>query len=161
MKWAGAILLVASSYICGFFIAAEENKKLKALDSLCALLEYIKRRMVAQKMPLYVMFSNFSDEYLEETGFLPLIRSARCGTDRLWAEGLEKLPLSKEIYSELKHFGEELGLLPLDAQTVRLDVCLQALEQARSEMRQGLQAKKKSIKTVALLFGLLTAIILL
>lgn len=161
MNWLGALLLVISAYFCGIKLAHDEGERLKALDSIIDLLEFMHRRMNAERTPLYLLFASFEDEYLESVGFLPVMRSCRSGLTPLWQEAVSKLPLDTESERELLHFGESLGALPLDTQSARLSSCLSALADSRAKLRDTLPAKQKSIKTVSLLFGALAAIILM
>lgn len=161
MSWVGALLLVTSAYFFGIGIARQEGNRLKALDSMIDLLEFMYRRMSGHRMPLYGLFASFQDKYLEAVGFLPLLRSCRNGLSDIWINALELLPLDDESERELVHFGSELGLLPLDEQLKRIEICLGAITSCREKLRISLPPKQKSIKTVSLLFGALGAIILL
>lgn len=161
MKWIGALFLVLASYFCGTLLAGEEGKRLKALDSLIGMLKYMRRRMTAERTPLYRILSGYEDSFLEELGFLPVLRSARNGISELWLSAISRLPVDSEINSELLHFGENLGELSLDEQILRLDSCLEALQNSRSRLNSVLPGKQKSLKTVCLLAGMLTAILLI
>ena len=68
MNWLGALLTLASSYFCGIMLANGESERLGAIDSLIRLLTYMRRRMVAERLPLYRIFDGFEDDYLERIG---------------------------------------------------------------------------------------------
>ncbi len=161
MNWLGALLVVCASYLCGLALAKDEGNGLKTLDSLLLLLSYMRRRMSTERIPLFTIFSDFHDEYLENCGFLDIIRSHRNGLPLLWSEAVSRLHADEEIKREYLHFGESLGGLPLDEQIKRLDALTSFITEKRNELRAGLPDKQKSIKTVSLLLGLMTAIILL
>lgn len=161
MKWLGAALLIAASYLCGEMISHEEKKKLIAVDSLISLLYFMQRKMISERMPLYEIFNSFSDGYLEQSGFLPLIRSHRTETNRLWEEAIRLLPLENDIISELERFGRELGRLALDEQEKRTNACAELLNRERDKLKSALPAKQKSARAVSLLIGMMAAILLL
>lgn len=161
MNWLGALLTLASSYFCGIMLANGEAEMLSAYDSLIHMLEYMRRRMVAERLQLYRIFDGFEDDYLESIGFLKRLRSSRHGLDSLWRSAIEALPTDKETRSELLHFGESLGALPLDEQIKRIDSLSSFLTEKRVGLNGSLAQKRKSIKALCLLTGALVSIILL
>lgn len=161
MNWIGALLLVTASYFGGTLVAHREGDRLSALDSLISLLSYMHRRMSAERTPLYELFSDYGDAFLENAGFLPALRAHRNGLPAVWRDALKTLPLDREDRAELTRFGENLGMLTLEEQIKRLDACRELLGESRGKLRETLPAKQKSIRTVALMLGLTAAIILL
>lgn len=161
MNWVGALLVVCASYICGIALAKDEGNALKTLDSLLTLLSYMRRRMSLERIALFDIFSEFHDEYLEKIGFLKILRSHRNGLPTLWSDAVLTLCVDEETKREYLRFGESLGSLPLDEQIVRLDSMTVFITEKRNQLRESLPDKQKSIKTVSLLLGLMTAIILL
>lgn len=161
MNWLGAVLLVGATYFLGARLSEAERDRMKTLDSIIMFLTYMRRKMVYERTPLFDIFSRFSDRNLEKNGFLPCLRSHCSDLGMLWSKAIALLDFDLQISGELKYFGESLGGLPLDEQIKRLDSCLEALENKRDSLQKQLPSKQKSIKTVCLLFGLMTAIILL
>lgn len=161
MNWLGALLVVTASYLCGVSLARDEGNRLKTLDSLISLLSYMRRRMSAERVPLYEIFAEFNDGFLEHNGFLDILRSHRHGIALLWHQAVSILPVDAEIKNELIRFGNSLGILPLDEQLKRLDALISFVSDKRSELRASLPDKQKSIKTICLLLGLMASIILL
>ncbi len=161
MNWVGALILVFASYMLGVLLADSEKEKLKTLDSLISLFSYMRRRINGERMPLYRIFAEYEDEFLVKCGFLKILRRHRNRLDVLWRESVALLDAEEEIRRELYIFGEGLGSLPLEAQIKRIDVCLSVLTDVREKTASELPARQKSRKTVCLLIGLMTAIILL
>ncbi len=161
MNWLGALLTVIASYICGAMLASGETEKAKAIDSITRLLTYMRRRMLAERLPLYRIFAEFEDGFLEDVGFLECIRSSRRGLETLWQNAVKALPTDKETIEELTHFGESLGALPLDEQIKRIDIVSSFLAEKKAQLNGALRQKMKSIKSVCLLMGIAIAIILL
>lgn len=161
MKWVGALILAVSSYFVGIKIARREGESLIALNSLIGLLEFTLRSMTLSLKPLYAIFSDYSQPYLEDVGFLPLLRGRKTDLPSVWQEACGLLPLSEEIMPELQYLGGELGALSLEEQEKRIKSCLSALKNERDSLRGTLPQKQKSIRTVSLLLGALCAIILL
>ena len=140
MRVLGALLAVACFYIAGLMIAAEEGKKLTAAESLYSLCVYMSRRISAQREPLRALFDNASDEYLENIGLLSLTPAAA---------------------GELAAYGETLGEIPLAEQERSNADIIAYLREYRDALAGEIPAKKKCIRTVALLCGLLAVIIML
>lgn len=161
MTLLGAVILVIAAYGCGIAIASEEGEKLKALEGLIGLLQYFRRRMVAEGTPLYLLFDGYKNEYLERSGFLPRLRSFGNRAPRFWGEALEALSLEETAKDELLHFGESLGRLELEGQLKNIDSCLSVLVQERERLKKTIPMKQKSIKAAAFLSGALTAIVLI
>ena len=161
MNWVGALLVIIASYLCGFALAKDEGNGLKTLDSLLSLLTYMRRRMNSERIPLFEIFSGFRDEYLEKCGYLDIIRSHRNGVSSLWNDAVSTLYVDEETKREYMRFGESLGNLPLDEQLARLDSFCEFITEKKNKLKSTLPDKQKSIKTVCLLLGLMTAIILL
>lgn len=161
MNWAGAVILVCTAYMLGAMLADSEKEKLIILDSLISLLSYMRRRINGERTPLYRIFAEYEDAVLERLGFLKVLRSERSRLSVIWREAVSGLGLEEELLRELYIFGEGLGGIPFEAQLKKLDVCLGVLKEARGKAALELPAKQKSRKTVCLLIGLMTAIILL
>ena len=161
MNWIGAFLTVISSYACGVMIASCERERLEAIDSLIRLLSYMRRRISTERLPLYRIFVEFEDVFLERFGFLSALRSSRHRLEPLWQNAVKSLPTDKETFDELFRFGESLGALSLDEQLKRIDALGAFLAEKRATISASLQQKRKSIKCVCLLLGIAIAIILL
>ena len=160
MKWFGAFLIIAVSYFIGNVLSSEEKKKLICVDSLLSLFKYMKRRMSSERKPLFEIFCEFNEPYLETIGFMDEMRSNR-NAKIVWGSALERLSVDEETMRELKLVGNELGELPLFEQLSRLDNCVLFLEEKKKNLQKTLPPKQKSVKTVCLLSGALVAIITL
>lgn len=160
MKWFGALLIISVSYLVGNIVSAEEKKKLTCIDSLLSLFNHMKRRMSAERKPLFSIFCEFGDRYLENVNFLERVRSNK-NTKSVWGTAIALLDVDEETLRELENFGNELGELPLYEQLSRLDVLLCFLEEKKKTFQKTLPPKQKSVKTVCLLSGTLLAIIML
>lgn len=160
MKWFGALLIIAASYFMGTVFSSEEKKKMICVESLLSLFKYMKRRMSSERKPLFDIFCEFNEPYLENAGFLETMRSNRTSKN-VWGSAIAKLSTDEETMHELKIVGNELGELPLFEQISRLDNCILFLEDKKKELQKTLPPKQKSVKTVCLLSGTLLAIIML
>lgn len=161
MNWLGAAILVLASYICGNMLSAQMQEQTKILSALISLLEYMRRRMLSERAPLHRIFCDFDSELLERIGFITPLRTRRSDISEIWNSAVKKLSIGEESKGELSLLGISLGRVGLDEQIKRLDACISFLESEQSKLRVALPPKQKSTKTVCLLFGLLTAIILL
>lgn len=161
MNWLGAAMLVLASYLCGKLLSDQMSEQEKTVSSLISLLEYMRRRMISERTPLYKIFSDFDNAVLSRIGFIQPLRSRQGDIAELWRDSVKGSNISEEAKNELLHLGESLGLLRLDEQIKRLDACLEYLKSECARLHSELPRQQKSTKTVCLLFGLLTAIILL
>ena len=161
MNWIGAMLLGFSAYWIGVGLSRQEGEKTKALESLIAFFDYMKRRMTAEKKTLNEIFSTFDDPYLKNKGFTQALCGSRCSLGDLWQNACRMLPLSDLAKKELCFFGDELGKLSLEDQLARIEICKKALLNELEVLRTSLPKKQKSIKTVCGLCGVLAAILLL
>lgn len=161
MRLFGALLLVFTSYFCGRRLSLKEGKPLSVIEALFEMLTYIRRRIKGERAPLFSLFASYEDKLLEEIGFLPIMRSCRSNPKELWKTAAEQLELSQELKRELLIFGNELGELSYEEQLKRFDVLIEALEGEKQRLKETLPAKQKTTRTIWLLGGILTAIVLL
>lgn len=161
MNWLGAAILVLASYICGNLLSAQMREQEKILSALISLLEYMRRRMLSERAPLHKIFSDFDSEPLARIGFIAPLCTRRSDISEIWSSEVKKLSISEEAKGELLLLGISLGRIGLDEQIKGLDTCISFLGSEQAKLRDALPPKQKSTKTVCLLFGLLTAIILL
>lgn len=161
MRVLGVLLTVACFYIAGALIAAEEGKKQTAAESIYSLCVYMARRISARGEPLRALFDAVSDDYLERTGFLPLLRSRSDTPGVLWRKGIALLSLTPAAARELAAYGETLGEIPLADQERSNADMIGYLREYRDALAKEIPAKKKCIRTVALLLGVLAVIIML
>lgn len=160
MKWVGALFLVAASYLLGNAIANDESKQLAETDSLILLLKYMRRRMESERIPLFNVFADFSDQALESNGFMQALCNNK-SSKTAWLQALPLLSIDSEALRELTSFGQTLGELPLTEQLLKLDSCLAFLTEKKKALRETLPNKQRATKTVCLLVGVLIAIIML
>ena len=161
MSWIGAALIVACGYFFGIKISSAQGEQLKTVNSLVLMLEYMERRMDSARCPLYIVFSEYKDDHLESIGFLTALRACRDELPHRWENAVLSLTLDEDIKNELLYFGKELGRLPLAEQEKRIAAALGFLKQKGRELGESLPKKQKSTRAVALLIGMMTAIILL
>ncbi len=161
MKWIGALLFVLATYLFGTKLSKDEEERLLSVDSLIKLLTYMKRKINSERTLLFELFSSFRDEYLERVGFLEEINRNRNPSEDKWESALSLLSFEIDIKAEMIRFFSELGTLQLEDQIKRIDYILSVLSERRDVIKKELPDKQKTIKTVCLLAGMLTTIILL
>ncbi len=159
MNWIGALLVVTASYYCGVLVAESEKKRLEEVELIISLLSYMRRRMSVERMSLYRIFESFRAQ--NESEFLEILTANSGDASLLWKEAVALLSIDADLKCELLIFGESLGKLPMTEQIKRLDSCTDVLIKGKDRLKSELPARQKSRRTVCLLFGLMTAIILL
>lgn len=161
MKWLGALLFVCASYLFGKRLSKDEEERLLSVDSLIRLLTYMKRRINSERTPLFELFSSFRDGYFERIGVLEEINRNRDISEEKWERVLSLMSFDADIKTELLRFFTELGTLQLEDQLKRIDYIVSLLSERQCLIKKELPDKQKTIKTVCLLAGMLTTIILL
>lgn len=161
MSWLGAALVVVGAYFCGISLAMDESDKLKTIESLVDLVAYMKRRMSTELVPLSRIFAEYEGYPDNLDAFLAMLRGQKHSLFSVWQSAVDTLCIDEATKKELLRFGESLGRLSLDEQLKRLDSVYLFLLDKKRELADSLPARKKSIKAVCTLIGMITAIILL
>jgi stage III sporulation protein AB len=142
-------------------LGRDEEERITSVASLIELLGFMKRRISYERTPTHEIFSSFANEYLDKTGFLEVM-SRRQNRSRAETErALSLIALDEDVASEITRFFDELGTVTLDEQLKKIDFTLSVLSEKREKLKNEVPTKKKTLKTVCLLFGALTTIILL
>ncbi len=100
----GAIIVLLASGYWGYDKCKKEKEVLRLLQGLAALCDYTEMHIRLFRTPLYDIFGKFSDEYLEDIGFMSSLRSGdvektlglvRCilceGADKVFGEFLRQI----------------------------------------------------------------------
>ncbi|MBR5277711.1 MAG: hypothetical protein IKU23_00435 [Clostridia bacterium] len=161
MSLLGALLLTAGAYFGGIIIARSFAEELYAIDGVLELLDYMQTRIESLKTPLYQLFCDCAQPYLESVGFLPMLRSSPAQINSLWQSATELLPLSQAVKKELLLLGESLGDLPLEEQQKRISLCINSLKSQQKNIASSLPKRQKGVRTTALLIGAVISILLI
>ena len=157
----GALLLTTGVYLGGVLLAKSFAEELLAVNGILELLDFMGLRISTLRTPLYDLFCDCANPYLESLGFLPLIRANRNQLQKQWAEAVEILPVNDNAKKELLLLGKDLGVLPLEEQQKRLEICINGLKKQKEEIALALPKKQKSVRTTALLAGAIISILLI
>ncbi len=161
MNLIGALLIVSASFFVGMRLAHFEGESLKTVEALLDFLRFMRRRIAVERRPITSIFSEYEDEFLENSGFFEAFFCSRGMASERFGVALSVLKLEQDMRTELDRFASELGTLPLESQLSGLDGVISCLGDARDRLREILPAKQKSERTVCLLAGLMTAILLI
>ncbi len=161
MSFLGALLLTAGAYFGGILIARSFAEELYAINGVLELLNFMSQRIQSLKTPLYQLFCDCAEPYLESVGFLPMLRSSPAQTNALWQSAIELLPLNAGIKKELSVLGRDLGNLPLEEQQKRLELCINSLKTQKQIIADSLPKRQKGVRTTALLAGAVISILLI
>lgn len=162
MRLMGGLLIVSAFSFCGISFAGEARAELRALEALLFLLRTLAQRLSWGKEPLRTLFSSVSEPYLEQIGFLPLLRGADGRNyPAAWEQALHLLPLPPEAMREAKSLGVSLGRVSLEAQLEQISLCIASLETYHGNARARARQNRRSTVALWVLAGLLVALLLL
>lgn len=161
LKYVGIIIVSGAVSLYGAYLSSGIIQRKKTRAALLELLIYIKSNIENAALPLETIYKNFSDKYLEKSGFIEKLRSGRPdalyyaleNTDIVFDEGIMELYMgvAKNIgTSAFKDVEAEKlkSTIPLiKAQTEKLD----KYDDSKSEL----------YKKLGILAGLFLAILLL
>lgn len=161
MKWLFFAIIIVSSYLFGASVSQNEKKKLYSAVSVTRLLKELLRSIEYIRTPLDKFFDGYKDSFLEETGFLKIIRK-RNARDfaSAWEAASETLFMGEKPKKAFSSLGKDLGKLPLSEQTEKIGYCLSVFEEEAETLSKTLPGRVKSIKAVSTLAGTMLALLL-
>lgn len=162
MRLIGGLLIVSAFFWVGTGSAKEIRLGVRALESMLAFLRELSRRLNWSRTPLQALFAAYRDPFLEQIGFLPLLRGADPKQyARSWEAALACLPLTEEPLRPLKELGQGLGRVSLQSQKEQLLLCIAALEEQLTAQKAKAKDKQRSAVSLWTLSGLLIALLLI
>jgi len=167
MKLCGAVLLFLFFSLGGIFAGEKEKKRLRQCEAFLELFEYIKNQVEYFLTPTKIMYRNFSNNVLENCGFLYALRSHE--NDEVycdvWHAALKSckrnLMLSEKQFLLISDFGDCIGKSHGQIQTSNFDYYI--LEMRAEIVKEKAESAKniKLYRTLGIAAGACAAILVI
>lgn len=149
MKWVGALLCFFVSLGIGFSAGKNEKERTAQCEAFLELFVYIQNQVGYFLAPTKLMYKNFQNEVLRQTGFLEALASHE--KDEVyfdvWEDALAasraNLRLSEAQYEIVCAFGSCIGKSNEDLQLKHLEYYTKAM---RAESEKQKSEMKKNVK---------------
>ena len=161
MNSMATVMGAAFVFFCLLFWGNEktkkEKKKLVVIEGLYSFVSYTSEQIKLFKAPLSHIYKSFTNEELENTGFL------QCLCDNGWESACERISvyLTKETESDMKTFFQGIGAGYCESQISLCAMTLSCLERQIDSMRSTLPSKLKMYRVLPILLALSVIILLI
>ena len=108
MRVVGVISLFAVALVICRALAEHEERRIRAIDGLLALLRHVKAKILCFRMPLDEIYRDVCDAELERIGFLRILRES-ASLRRALEGSSETLLISQDLFRRLAELGDALG----------------------------------------------------
>ncbi|MBQ7981957.1 MAG: hypothetical protein IJ302_00165 [Clostridia bacterium] len=162
----GAALIAAASVAVGAGCVGIWERRVRQLGAFCRLLGALRDGIAILGLPLSQIVSRFSDGVLEESGYLPYLRTALGGGEYgAFSEGLRRcrgtLVLEEGEMTLLLSCFDALGTEDSGRECARCEYCLARLQALYDEAAAALPARSRIAKTLSAAAGGVTVLLLL
>ncbi len=167
MKVLGAAFIFAFFSLIGIFRGGVERKKLAECEAFFELFEYVKNQVNYFLMPTKIIYRNFSNKLLEETGFLPALRSHEddeiyCDVWKTSFKSSEsRFHLSEKQTAIILGFGECVGKTNGQIQTNNFDYYISEMKNEIIKQKSETAKNIKLYRTLGMTAGALAAILII
>ena len=124
LKLAGAAMVLLSSAVMGAYAANAYSRRVTSTEEIAAFIKYVKRNIESFNMSVSEIFSSYTSEHFETTGFLDAMRAD--GLSAAIAGGY--LTLTREAEREFAEFASRLGSEYTDAEVKRCEYYVNVFE---------------------------------
>ena len=169
MKWLGAALILSLSLYLGIALGAAERIRIRELEAFSRMMGAIGESVDLLRLPAAEIFCTYSDDVLEENGFLPRLRARvqRDGpTDALGqvisemqAEG--RLHCLTEDLEALTAFSKEFGCGDGGQEVRRCAYCAARLTACAKEASEHAQGNIRVSRALSFSAGILCVLMLM
>ena len=155
----GAAALLLLSVYTGASLASMEKKRLRQTEGFLLLVRYIREQISCFRRPLPEIYTGFSNEALENAGFLPAL--AEGDFSSALARARDTLYLEDEEFKLLGAFGESVGQSFEEEQKALCAYTERELEKALARRREETPKRVRVLRTLCAVFGGMIIILLL
>ena len=159
LKWAGAVVIMLCALFFGKEYSAYVQKRLSQFRGFVAFIEHIQGMISRFLAPQESLWQNFSDNALEDCGFLPTLRSGSALSEAFGACE-SSLLLSDEQKTRLSDFFADFGREYMAGELTRASDFHKELEQSLKKEEAELE-KSLKITNAILIAGTLGIVILI
>ncbi|MBE6708706.1 MAG: hypothetical protein E7578_05645 [Ruminococcaceae bacterium] len=148
MKTIGIIIILTLSVLVGFILSDNLRTRLKNITSLCSFVEYISENIRLYKTPLDEIFTSFSNEYLEKTGFIKGLETGLYNSAKNAG-----LLYGDEESIIIKTVSDKLGYGTVDEMDKLCSSAINKLKNLEDKLKKELPDKQKVYRTISVLAG--------
>lgn len=167
MKIVGAVFIFIFFSLVGIYAGEAEKKRLSECEAFAELFEYVKNQIGYFLTPTKVIYRNFENRVLEDSGFLPELRSHE--NDEIyydvWRTSFEKcskkLHLTDKVRSVILGFGDVIGKSNGELQAKSFDYYIAALMAETEKQRIETEKNMKLYRTLGIAAGACAAILII
>jgi stage III sporulation protein AB len=170
LKIGGALLMVISSVILGFYYAAREMLRIKELMEFKKALLILASEIEYTAAPLFEAAANISKRADKPaSAFFADFASGLAENSgetvyRLWESAVEKhkrrYSLAEEDWEALLAFGKTLGYLDKKMQLNAIDFTNRYIDEKTAALQVGCDKNKRMYRSLGMLGGVLAAVVL-
>ena len=153
----GLIAAAAAGY--GMLAARSVKRELRLFEGFYALAGHLRLRIACFNQPLSEIYRDFTDEALEEAGFLGLLRAGIPFPEAL-LKRREALGLRPELFSLLFSFGQGLGVSYQAEQVRHCEAFLGEGEARLSALRAEARGRIRLVRGLSAAAAALTILLL-
>lgn len=159
IKCLGILTLLFITVYFAFEVTMMEKRKLRQAEGFMLFLRHVRAQISCFCTPLTDIFSGFSNDALEECGFLPVAREGNlsCAVDK--SKG--KIYLEEEEINMLSAFASQLGSSYRNEQLEICDYYIGEFENLFNRVRDEHPKKAKLFRGVVLTGGLMLIVVLI
>lgn len=170
MKWIGAIIIIAASFLIGSRKSKTYSDRVFQLRRLETALMTLESAIVFGAEPIETTVRSIADRTEKPVGiifrhFADQLSVSDRSAGEMWKESLQHnahaLALKKEDLQVVEQAGHMLGSVTQEAEERKLKHVLKQLEKQREEAAAAEQRFSGMIRTVSVLAGMMTAILLM
>ncbi len=158
LKMLGCVLLVMGGWGLGAYLVARDRHRICMGEAMLDMVRFIRAQLASFCRPRAELFTAYENAFLEEIGFLTLLRKEGDITIALAACGVQP---DREVADDMTVFNRELGRTYLDGQLAACDYYTSRLETHLASRRESHTSRARVWRTVSLAGALLLALLLL
>ena len=155
LKAAGAVLLLAAAGGYGLSRIREERLRLRELEAMAALVRTVRESIEHLSRPLPEIWARYADPFLEECGFLPVLR------EEGFAAALVRTGICSRDGDALREFAAALGKGYREEELALCRYTEERLEDRAQLLRKEAPARERLWRTIPWLAALSAVILLL
>lgn len=159
LKTIGLCMIVVGSFGAAFWNNKMQNHRLVINEAMLDLVMYIKNRIIFFHEELNDIYAGYENKYFDKSGFLCELLEGD------FNNALKKSGIIKEFDEKtsrrLFEFGNKLGRSAIDEQSLNCDMCMNALEEQLSHLREEIPKKGRMYSSLYIIGGLAAALLLI
>lgn len=160
MKLFAVMVLVGAGYFAGGLAAEKRTRAFLQASGILRLLYAVRDGIQSTRAGLFDVFCAFSDDALEECGFMSVLRGGAPPVRISWETACRTLSPDIPMYGVIIGLGSELGMSDAATQLAMISRVCGELELRTGELRRELRTRTGNYRLLGALAGCMAAIVL-